>query len=292
MQKITPFLWFDKQAEEAVNYYVSIFKKSKINFVTHYGKEGFEIHKMREGTVMTIGFELDGQSFTAINGGPMFKFNESISFVVNCKDQKEIDYFWNHLSKDGDPKAQQCGWLKDKFGLSWQIIPEMLGRLVSNPAGMNAMLKMKKIDIKKLLDAENSVKKIITVKTTIKADIKKVWKAWTNPEHIKKWYFASDDWYVPYATNDLQVGKKFNIGMSSKDKKNSFDFVGTYTKIVPMKIIQYEIGDGRKVRIDFAIKNNLVEVKEAFEMESTNSEDKQRTGWQAILNNFKKLVEG
>ena len=125
MQKITSNLWFDREAEEAAKYYVSIFKDSSIKRITHYGKEGFEIHGMREGTVMTVEFILAGQTFVALNGGPHFKFNEAISFIVNCEPQEEVDYFWDTLSDGGDKNAQQCGWLKDKFGVSWQVVPKM-----------------------------------------------------------------------------------------------------------------------------------------------------------------------
>jgi predicted 3-demethylubiquinone-9 3-methyltransferase (glyoxalase superfamily) len=147
MQKITPFLWFDGCAAEARDFYVSIFRNSKVLKTTHYG-EGMPAPK---GTVMTASFELDGQEFVALNGGPMFKFNESVSFVVNCDTQEEIDYYWQRLSEGG--KEVQCGWLKDKFGLSWQIVPRILGELVSdsNPkrgeAVMQAIMKMVKLDI-------------------------------------------------------------------------------------------------------------------------------------------------
>lgn len=159
LQKITPNLWFDKQAEDAARFYTSIFKNSRIGKISRYGKEGFEQHGMPAGTVMVIEFELEGQKFTGLNGGPHFKFSEAISFIVNCETQEEVDDYWNKLSEDGDPKAQMCGWLKDKFGLSWQIVPLALSQLISDPdrekAGrvMNAMLKMKKIDIKGLKDA-------------------------------------------------------------------------------------------------------------------------------------------
>lgn len=159
MQKITPNLWFDQQAEEAANFYVSIFKNASIGKVSRYGKEGYEIHKMPEGTVMVIEFELEGQKFTGLNGGPIFKFSEAISFIVHCDNQEEVDYYWEKLSAGGDEKAQQCGWLKDKFGLSWQIVPAILPKLLSNPdnakaqRAMKAMLQMKKIDIKKLEEA-------------------------------------------------------------------------------------------------------------------------------------------
>ena len=159
MQKITPCLWFDSNAEEAVKFYTSIFKKSKIRKIARYGEEGYEIHGRPAGSVMTIEFELNGQTFTALNGGPVFKFNEAISFQVSCKSQQELDYYWGKLSKGGDVKAQQCGWLKDKYGVSWQIVPAVLGKMlkgknaaVSNRV-MKALLQMKKLDIKKLKQA-------------------------------------------------------------------------------------------------------------------------------------------
>jgi predicted 3-demethylubiquinone-9 3-methyltransferase (glyoxalase superfamily) len=165
IQKITPSLWFDSNAEEAVNYYVSIFKNSSIKRTSHYTKAGQEIHKQKPGSVLTIEFELEGQNFVALNGGPVFKFSEAISFVVNCKTQKEIDFYWDKLSKGGDPSAQQCGWLKDKFGLSWQIVPEILADLMASSdsekteRAMDAMLKMKKIDIEELEAATSEVGK-------------------------------------------------------------------------------------------------------------------------------------
>jgi predicted 3-demethylubiquinone-9 3-methyltransferase (glyoxalase superfamily) len=156
-QKITPFLWFDNQAEEAVNFYTSIFKNSKIGSTSRYTGEGAKASGQPEGTVMTVAFTLDGQEFTAINGGPVFKFTEALSFVVNCENQDEVDHYWNSLTKGGE--EVQCGWLKDKFGLSWQVVPRQLIELMSGPdkakAGrvMKAMLQMKKIDIKKLEEA-------------------------------------------------------------------------------------------------------------------------------------------
>jgi predicted 3-demethylubiquinone-9 3-methyltransferase (glyoxalase superfamily) len=158
-QRIASNLWFDHQAEQAAKYYTGIFKNSRINKVTHYGKEGFEIHGQKDGSVMTVEFELDGQKFIALNGGPLFKFNESVSFVVECESQDEVDYYWDKLTAGGDPKAQQCGWLKDKHGLSWQVVPTILPKLMEDSdkerSGrvMNAMLKMKKLDIAKLRDA-------------------------------------------------------------------------------------------------------------------------------------------
>ena len=159
MQKITPCLWFDSNAEEAVNFYTSIFKNSKIGKISRYGEAGYEIHGKPAGTVLTIEFELNGQAFTALNGGPMFKFNEAISFQVGCESQEEVDYYWRKLSEGGDEKAQQCGWLKDKYGLSWQIVPTILGKMLQDKDAkksenvMKALLQMKKLDIKTLKQA-------------------------------------------------------------------------------------------------------------------------------------------
>jgi len=153
MQKITPFLWFDSHAEEAVNFYISIFKNSKIGHISRYGDAG----PGPKGSVMTVQFELEGQPFIALNGGPQFKFTEAISFSVACETQKEVDEFWEKLSAGGEPGP--CGWLKDKYGLSWQINPTILGKMLSDPDPqkskrvMEAMLKMKKIDIARLKQA-------------------------------------------------------------------------------------------------------------------------------------------
>jgi predicted 3-demethylubiquinone-9 3-methyltransferase (glyoxalase superfamily) len=155
-QKIAPCLWFDDQAEEAATFYVSVFRNSKITDVTRYSKAGLEIHRRPAGSVMTVAFELDGQTFTALNGGPVFRFNEAISLQVNCDTQEEVDYYWDKLSKGGDPEAQQCGWLKDKYGLSWQIVPTVLQEMLKDhesqkaQRAMEALLGMKKIDIRAL----------------------------------------------------------------------------------------------------------------------------------------------
>ena len=154
--KIAPCLWFDAQAEEAATFYTSIFPNSKVVAVTRYGEVGHEIHGRPAGSVMTVEFELGGHTFTALNGGPVFKFNEAISFQVMCDTQEEVDYFWEKLSAGGDPKAQQCGWLKDKFGVSWQVAPRGMAEMLREPASqgaqraMTAVLRMKKIDIAEL----------------------------------------------------------------------------------------------------------------------------------------------
>jgi predicted 3-demethylubiquinone-9 3-methyltransferase (glyoxalase superfamily) len=156
VKPITPCLWFDTQAEEAARYYTGIFKNSKIGKISRYTEAGREVHRQKAGTVMTVEFELNGQPFTALNGGPVFKFNEAISFQIMCQTQEEVDHYWNKLSEGGDKNAQQCGWVKDKYGLSWQVVPTVLPELMSSPdkekAGraMEAMLQMKKLDIAEL----------------------------------------------------------------------------------------------------------------------------------------------
>src|SRR5436189_76695 len=159
VQKISPCLWFDGNGEEAARFYVSIFKNSRMGAITRFGKEGFEIHGRPAGSVMTVNFVLDGQEFTGLNGGPLFKFNQAISLVVNCDSQAEIDHYWEKLGAGGDPQARQCGWLKDKYGLSWQLVPKALqemyktGVSAKSERAMKAMLQMKKLDIAALQKA-------------------------------------------------------------------------------------------------------------------------------------------
>jgi predicted 3-demethylubiquinone-9 3-methyltransferase (glyoxalase superfamily) len=156
MQRITPFLWFDHQAEPAAKFYTGIFPNSRIVQVARYGAAGQDVHGRAPGSVMTVEFELDGQRFTALNGGPLFKFNESISFVVHCATQKDVDYYWDKLGEGGDPDARQCGWLKDPFGVSWQVVPTEMIALLSEPGSPGsqrafaAMMQMKKLDIEAL----------------------------------------------------------------------------------------------------------------------------------------------
>ena len=156
IQRISPCLWFDHQAEDAAKFYAGIFKNSKITKISRYSEAGREVHGRPPGSVMTVAFELDGQTFTALNGGPLFKFSEAISFQIDCETQQDVDHYWEKLSEGGDAKAQQCGWLKDKYGLSWQVVPRVLVEMLSGPdseksqRAMKAMLKMKKIDIAEL----------------------------------------------------------------------------------------------------------------------------------------------
>lgn len=153
IQKITPCLWFDDQAEEASRFYTAIFPNSRISDISRYGEAGREVHGRPAGSVMTVAFELDGQAFTALNGGPVFKFNEAISLQIHCATQQEVDHYWTKLSAGGDESAQQCGWLKDRYGVSWQVVPSALIEMLTASdhaaaqRAMTAMLQMKKLDI-------------------------------------------------------------------------------------------------------------------------------------------------
>ncbi len=161
VQKIVPFLWFENQAEEAANFYVSVFRNSGIEAVTRYGNEGIEVHGKPEGSVLTVAFRLEGQGFTALNGGPHCKFTEAISFVILCETQAEIDDYWDKLRAGGDETAQQCGWLKDRYGVSWQVVPaalpEMLAGTDTAKSGrvMNALIRVKKLDLAALRQASD-----------------------------------------------------------------------------------------------------------------------------------------
>ena len=167
LQKITPCLWFDNEAEEAAKFYTDIFnagpgeKRSEIGRIGKYNKEGFEQHHRPAGSTLTVEFTLQGQNFIALNGGPVFKFTEALSLTVYCDTQEEIDYYWDKLSEGGDPAAQQCGWLKDKYGLSWQIVPEIMTIMYldadseNSERAMKAMMQMKKLDISEMTKAFN-----------------------------------------------------------------------------------------------------------------------------------------
>jgi predicted 3-demethylubiquinone-9 3-methyltransferase (glyoxalase superfamily) len=153
IQTITPCLWFDDQAEEAANFYVGIFPNSKVGAISRYTEAGQEYHRRKPGTVLTIAFELDGEPFTGLNGGPQYKFTEAVSFQINCETQADVDHYWGKLSAGGDEKSQQCGWLKDKFGVSWQVVPNILPKLLTGSDAKRgqrvfmAMMGMKKLII-------------------------------------------------------------------------------------------------------------------------------------------------
>ena len=299
-QKFTPSLLFTGahfgQAEAALGLYTSLFDGSSVTGILRYGAgaEG------PEGTVIHAQFALHGETFMVMDD-PMqqqaYTFNEAISFVVNCEDQAEVDYFWGKLTADGGAESQ-CGWLKDKFGVSWQVVPSELSKLLADPdparaqRAMGALMQMRKIDIEKLRQAAaDESKTVITIQATVKAPIGKVWQLWTGAEHIVHWNNASDDWHTPKATNDLWAGGNFSFTMAAKDGSFSFDFNGTYDQVVENQRIEYTIEDGRKVNVHFSEVDGGTFVMENFEAENMNSVELQRSGWQAILDKFKKYAE-
>jgi len=217
-----------------------------------------------------------------------FTFNEAISFMVNCDGQAEVDHFWEKLIAGGGAESQ-CGWLKDKFGVSWQVVPTELFELLSDPdparaqRAMGALMQMRKIDIEKLRQATaDEGKTVITVQATVHAPIGKVWQLWTQPEHITQWNNASEDWHTPRAENDLRKGGSFSSRMEAKDGSFGFDFGGIYDEVVENQHIEYTLGDGRKVQIHFSEVDGGTFVMEIFEAENMNSVELQRGGWQAI----------
>lgn len=299
-QKFTPSLLFTGphrgKAEAALNFYTQLFNDSSIAVVLHYkaGEPG------PEGTVKYARFSLGRQVFIAMDNPIMeqtFTFNEALSFVVHCDTQAEVDFFWGKLTAGGGEESM-CGWLKDKFGVSWQIIPDALPRLLSDPdpavaqRAMNAMLQMRKIEIDKLTLTPNENKTSITVEQIVHAPLEKIWKLWTEPGHIQHWNNASGDWHTPKAVNDLRPGGSFVFTMAAKDGSFSFDFGGAYDEVVENQRIAYTLADGRKVAVTFKPNSAGIHITETFDAENTHSPEMQRAGWQAILDNFKQYAEG
>lgn len=245
--KIAPCLWFTDEAEEAAAFYMSIFKKSRILNVTRYGKERHPIKGIQEGQVMTIKFELDEQEFVALNGGSPFKFNEAISFMIHCETQEEIDYYWDRLSEGGDESAQVCGWLKDRYGVSWQVVPSGLSEMLSDqdPARTErvtrAMLQMKKMDLHALQAAyEGTHTYPLTVTRVFPVSVHQLWEAWTNSDLVKRWWGPSG-FTCPVADLDFREGGSSLVCMRAPREFGGQDFYNTwtYTKIVPQHKIEY-----------------------------------------------------
>lgn len=282
------------QGEAAVQRWAEIFPGSSVANIVRYeaGENG------PEGSLKYAEFSLAGCAFAAMDNPmaePDFTFNEAISFVVNCKGQKEVDFFWEKLTADGGGESQ-CAWLKDRFGVSWQIVPDALPKLlghadpsVAQRAAAN-MMQMKKIVIRRLKSEPKKVN--ITVKTIVNAPVERAWKCWTTPADIMAWNAASPDWHCPAAANDLRTGGSFSFTMAARDGSFSFDFGGVYDEVVENQRLAYTIADGRKVKVAFKAKGKKTEIVEVFEAENMNPHEMQRGGWQAILDNFKRHVEG
>ncbi len=296
-QFVPSFLFTGPQkgrAGEAIEFWTGVFPKSSVAMLDHYkkGEPG------PEGWLKYGEFTLAGQTLSAMdNPQPQadFTFNEAFSFLINCKNQKEVDFYWEKLTADGGSEGN-CGWCKDKFGVSWQVVPEAFLKMVSSPdpsvaqTAMAAVMRMGKINIRKLSKMPPPLKPI-TVKAKIGAPVEKVWRLWTEPQHIMKWNNASDDWHTPAATNDLRTGGSFSATMAAKDGSMSFEFGGTYTEVAENQLIAYVMGDGRKARVTFKSSGGKTEVVETFDPETMNPREMQQAGWQAILDNFKRYAE-
>lgn len=290
-QKFMPsFLFTGAQrgmGEAAVNFYTQVFPNSSVA----------QLHRQPDGLLLYAEFQIAGQTFAAMDNPmtePNFTFNEAFSFHVNCKGQKEVDDFWQKLTSDGGQESQ-CGWLKDKFNVSWQILPDALTKLLGDPDPAIAqrtianMLQMRKINIRKLKSEPKRVK--ITVKTTVKAAVEEVWKRYTTPSDIENWNAASTDWYCPKASNDLRTGGKFSSTMAARDGSFSFDFEGTYDEVIENQRIAYTMADGRQATTTFKSKGKNTEITTVFDAENMHSHEMQRGGWQAILENFRNWTE-
>lgn len=297
-QKIIPSFLFTGpqrgQGEAAIRFYTTVFgENAAIDNLSQYGPG----QAGPEGTLQFAAFHLGEQSFSAMDNPQteaQFTFNEAISFVINCKGQKEVDFYWDKLTADGGQESQ-CAWLKDKFGVSWQVVPDALPKLLgdADPAvaqrAMANMMQMKKINIRKLKSEPKKVN--ITVKTTVNAPVEKAWKHFTTPADIEQWNAASPDWHCPKAANDLRKGGAFSYTMAARDGSFSFDFGGTYDEVIENQLIAYTMEDGRKAKVVFKAKGGRTEVVETFEAEQMNPNEMQRGGWQAILDNYKGQTE-
>jgi predicted 3-demethylubiquinone-9 3-methyltransferase (glyoxalase superfamily)/uncharacterized protein YndB with AHSA1/START domain len=281
--------------KSAVQHYTRIFEPSRILMEMPYPDN----QNQPEGTLLFAQFKVLDYIFNCMDSTIPhdFDFSEGNSFVVDCENQEEVDYYWEKLTADGGQEGQ-CAWLKDKFGVSWQIVPRQLVELLNDPDRakatrvMHSMFQMKKIDLNKLIQAAAMSEKIvITVEATINAPVEKVWASWTEPQHITQWNHASDDWHCPKASNDLRVGGTLLATMAAKDGSFSFDFEGVYDAIEPLQHLAYTLGDERKVKVVFSQAGDQTRIVEEFEAETIHSVDMQQAGWQAILDNFKKHTE-
>lgn len=279
-QKIKPFLWFNQQAEAAATFYCKIFKDGKILSVSD----------------MVVEFQIAGMVFGAINGGPYYEFSSATSFLITCEDQAEVDYFWESLL-DGGGKPLNCGWLVDGYGVTWQVVPQQFlaamqdGSPEQKKAVFDAIMPMKKLLVAEIEAAYKAAAGLVTVNNVVNAAIEVVWEAWTSPDHIVKWNHASDDWHTTSATNDLQVGGRFSSRMEAKDGSMGFDFAGSYIKVVPQQRLVYVLDDERQVTITFAATDKGVAITETFHADNHVAVELQRTGWQAILDQFKRYAE-
>lgn len=283
--KVRTCLWFERGGLEAARFYVSLLPGSAIEAVHAHG---------RENDPMVVEFTLAGAPMMILSAGPHYRLTPAASISVLTKDQPETDRLWAALLGAGGAESR-CGWLVDRFGVSWQIVPEVLPRLLSHPdpaaaaRARDAMMQMGRIDIAALEAAVRGAAKI-TVEARVAAPLPTVWRAYTTPADIVQWNAASDDWRTTAATVDLRVGGAFASRMEAKDGSSGFDFAGVYTRIVTHERLEYDFG-GRKADVTFAEGADGVVVRVTFDAETTHAIAQQRDGWQAILDRFARHVE-
>ena len=295
--RIAPCLWFDSQAVDAARFYVSVFENSGIDSISRYGKEGFEVHGRPAGSVMTVVFRLAGQDFTALNGGPHFKFTEAISLQVFCETQDEVDRLWDKLSQGGE--TGQCGWLKDKFGLSWQIVPSVVPEMACDPdpvksgRAMSAIMQMTKLDIAALIKAFEGL--VANASMTINAPVDKVWNALVNPEAVKRYMFGTD------VVSDWRVGSP--IVWKGEWQGKSYDDKGVVLRCEPCRVLQYshysplsglpdEPQSYHTVTVSLTNGGNQTHISLAQDNNATEQERKHSEGnWEMVLTGLKKFLE-
>lgn len=297
---ITPNLMFSDdnygKAEEARAYYLETFKDSEAGALIKFG-EGQEPNKAN--TVMFSDFRIYDLwvAMTDSYYKHGLSFNQAVSFTIMCDGIEELDHYWSRLSHFSE--FEQCGWCTDRFGMLWQVVPKQMTTMLESGTKeqikevTKAFMQMKKLDQVACEEAYHSAdNKMAEIGCFVKVDLKSAWEYWNNPEHIEKWSYASDDWHAEGASNDLRVGGQILVTMAANDGSMSFEFGGTYSKVDPLNSVIYTMGDGRKVAVRFEERDGGVQIHESFETENSMPVEMQVSGWQSIMNNYKKYVEG
>ncbi len=294
--KNTVCLWYDRDAEEAARFYSKTFPGSAVGAVHRAPGDN---PSGKQGEVLTVEFSVMGIPCLGINGGPVFKHTEAFSFQVATEDQAETDRYWEAIVGNGGQESQ-CGWCKDKWGISWQITPRALTQAFTGAdraaarRAFDAMMTMKKIDIAAIEAAVRGSSMEhpapITVSVVVPCSPLQAWHAFTDPVAVKSWNFASADWHCPDARNDLRPGGQFSYRMAARDGSMGFDYEGRFTEVTPHSRIRFTLGPDRDVLVQFAAGDQGTKVSQTFTPETTFSIEQQRSGWQAIMDNYRQHV--